>query len=134
MTSDQEKLEAKAKASLDKSVYTLDKQTRDDLASIRKKVLQYQNTKTGFSLNAWIPAGAFACCALLTVLILYSHNPADDTTQQISVQQATNNEQTEQIAMLELLTHPEDLETATDPAFYVWMDEVLEEEGAEDAV
>jgi hypothetical protein len=134
MTSHQEKFEAKAKASLDISIFTLDKKTQDDLASIRKKALESQNRKPRFSLNTWVPAGAFAFSALLTVLIIFSPKYIDDFEQQIAVQQSTTINQIEQVAMLELLTHPEDLENAIDPDFYVWIDEVLSEESVENAV
>lgn len=130
---EQEKFEEKVKASLDESVILLDEKTQENLASIRQKVLNPAPCKPWLNFNAWVPAGAFAFCALLTVLLLYSPHPIDDTTQQIATQDNLKVNQTEQIAMLEMLSSPEDLETATDPAFYVWMDEVLATEGAENA-
>lgn len=134
MTAEQEKFEARTKASLDASVFTLDKKTQDDLASIRQKALKAQQPKPWISFNALVPAGAFAFCALLTVFLLYSPNHIDDTTQQVAIKKSTKGEQAEQIAMLELLTNPEDLETTIDPDFYVWVDEVLATESIDNAV
>ena len=133
MTTEQEKFEARAKASLDASVFALDKKTQDDLASIRTKALKVQKAKSWIRFNAWVPAGAFAFCALLTVLLLYSPVRIDDTSQQVAIK-STQGDQAEQIAMIELLTNPEDLETSIDPDFYVWMDEVLAAEGIDNAV
>jgi hypothetical protein len=131
--------ETKVKTSLDESVITLDKETQQALASIRQKVLEKQHPQSRLNFNTWnfnalIPVGTFALCALLTVLIVYSPDYVDDSTQRMAVQQSGNHDQYEQIAMLELLTHPEDLETATDPDFYVWMDEILATEDIDNAV
>ena len=139
-----ETFETKVKTSLDESVITLDKETQQALTSIRQQVLEKQRPQSRFNFNAWdfnacnfnalIPVGAFALCALLTVLIVYSPDNIDDSTQRMAAQQNVNHEQYEQIAMLELLTHPEDLETATDPDFYVWMNEILATEDIDNAV
>lgn len=134
MTTEQEKLIAKAKASLDASVYTLDNKTQADLASIRKKVLNTQPQASWRKFNAWLPAGALAFCALLTAALLYSPLKTDDAAAPIATQQTIQPEQAEQVAMLELLNNPEDLEAVTDPAFYIWMDEVLATEGMDNAV
>lgn len=134
MTTEQEKFEARAKASLDASVFTLDKKTQDDLTSIRQKALKTQQAKSWISFNALVPAGAFAFCALLTVFFAYNPNHIDDKNQQLAIKKNTKGEQTEQIAMLELLANPEDLEIPIDPDFYVWMDEVLATEGIDNAV
>jgi len=143
------KFETKVKANLDASVYALDNETQQALTSIRKKALEKQRSKSRLNFNAWIsnthvsnrlvlntwiPAGAFALCALLTVLVVYSPDSIDDSAQLIATQQSVNHNLYEQTAMLELLTHPEDLETATDPDFYVWMEEVLATEDTDNAV
>ena len=147
MTTEQSQLEAfktKVKTSLDESVVTLDKETQQALMSIRQKALKQQRQQSrlnlnawdfnAWSFNAWIPVGTFALCTLLTVLIVYSPDSIDDSTQRMAAQESGNNDQYEQIAMLELLSHPEELETATDPDFYVWMDEVLATEDIDNAV
>lgn len=134
MTTDQEKFEARVKTSLDASLVKLDKKTQHDLATIRQSVLKPQQARSWFSFNTWAPAGALAFCALLTVFLLYNPHNIDDTTQQIAVNPNIKNEPVEQIAMIELLIHPDDLESVTDPDFYVWIDEVLATEGADNAV
>jgi len=147
MTTEQSQLETfetKVKTSLDESVITLDKETQLALASIRQNVLEKQRPQSRLNFNAWnfnvwnlnalIPVGAFALCALLTVLIVYSPDNIDDSTQRMVAQQSGNHDQYEQIAMLELFTNPEDLETTSDPDFYVWMDEILATEDIDNAV
>jgi len=147
MTTEQSQLETfetKVKTSLDESVITLDKETQQALTSIRQKVLEKQRPQSRLNFNAWnfnawnlnalIPVGAFALCALLTVLIVYSPDNIDDSTQRMVAQQSGNHDQYEQIAMLELFTNPEDLETTSDPDFYVWMDEILATEDIDNAV
>ncbi len=144
MTPEQTEFEAKVKASLDESVLTLDKETQQALTSIRQQVLEKQPQKSRLNFNTWdfnawisntwVPVGTFALCALLTVLIVYSPDNIDDSTPRMAVQQNVNHDQYEQIAMLELLTNPEDSETTTDPDFYVWMDEVLATEDIDNAV
>jgi hypothetical protein len=142
MTTEQTEFEAfktKVKTSLDESVVTLDKETQQALASIRQKVLEKQRPQSrlnfnAWNFNAWIPVGTFALCALLTVLIVYSPDNIDDSTQRMAAQQSVNHEQYEQIAMLELFTNSEDLETTSDPDFYVWMDEILATEDIDNAV
>ncbi len=134
MTTSQEKLITKAKASLDASVYALDSETQADLASIRKKALYTQQKAAQHRFSAWLPVGALAFCALLTATLLYSPLNIDDAAAPIATQQTIQTEQAEQVAMLELLNNPEDLEAVTDPAFYVWMDEVLAAEDMANAV
>ena len=147
MTTEQsqfEPFETKVKTSLDESVITLDKETQLALTSIRQKVLEKQRSQSRLNFNAWdfnawnfnalIPVGAFALCALLTVLIVYSPDNIDDSTLHMVAQQNVKHDQYEQIAMLELFTNPEDLETTTDPDFYVWMDEILATEDIDNAV
>jgi len=128
------KLESKIKASLDASVMDLDQDTQQALASIREKSLKNQQARTWLNFNAWRPASAFALSALLAILFVYNPNNLDDALQRIATQQNISHEQPEQITMLELLTNAEDLETATDPDFYVWIDEVLATEGMNNAV
>jgi hypothetical protein len=147
MTTEQSQLETfetKVKTSLDESVVTLDKETQLALMSIRQKALKQQRQQSRLNLNAWdfnawrfnawIPVGTFALCTLLTVLIVYSPDNIDDSTQRMAAQQSGNHDQYEQIAMLELFTNPEDLETTSDPDFYVWMDEILASEDIDNAV
>jgi len=134
LTKETTKLESEIKASLDASVMDLDQDTQQALASIREKSLKNQHARTWLNFNAWRPASAFAFSALLAILFVYHPNNLDDALQRIATQQNISHEQPEQITMLELLTNAEDLETATDPDFYVWIDEVLATEGMNNAV
>lgn len=144
MTTEQTAFESKVKSNLDKSLLTLDAETNEALASIRLKALEHQLPKSRLSLNdfisnklvsnTWIPAGAFALCALLTTLIIVSPNHMSDSAPIISAQSNTDRAGHEQINMLDLLTQAEDIETATDPDFYVWTEEVLATEDIDNAV
>lgn len=134
MITDPKKLESKIKSSLDASVMSLDKDTRQALAAMRERSLQKQPAHTWLNFKVWIPASGLAMTALLVTLFVYHPNHLDEAPQHFATQQALQHEQPEQIAMLELLTNAEDLETTTDPDFYVWMDEVLATEDANNAV
>ncbi len=134
LTTETIKLESKIKASLDASVMGLDQDTQQALASIREKSLKKQQTHTWLNFNMWVPASAVALSALLAILFVYQPNNVDDALQRIASEQTISHEQPEHLTMLELLTNAEDLETATDPDFYVWIDEVLATEGTNNAV
>jgi hypothetical protein len=127
-------LESKIKSSLDASVISLDQDTQQALAAMREISLKKQQHRTWFNFNAWRPASAFALSALLAILFVYQPNSLDDALQRVASQQNISHEQPEHLTMLELITNTEDLETATDPDFYVWIDEVLATEGMKNAV
>lgn len=133
MTTEHQNFENRVKASLDASVDLIDKKSREDLAAIRRKALsKTQPSAPWLNFNIWVPAGALAFCALFTVLLLY-HPLLDDVPHHLA-QENLKAEQSDQLAMLELLTNSEDAEIASDPGFYVWLDEVLENGGTNDAV
>jgi len=127
-------LESKIKTSLDASVMALDQDTQRALASIREKTLKRQPARPWLNFNIWGSASAVALSALLAILFVSPPHHLDESLPHIVSQQNLNHEQPEQITMLELLTNAEDLETATDPDFYVWIDEILATEGVNNAV
>lgn len=121
--------EQRAKANLDASVHLIDKKTQDDLAAIRRKSLSKLPRQTPWlSISTWVPAGALAFCAVLSVFLLYTPYKINDTTQHNIAQPSDKTVLAEQIAMFDLLANPEELESSSDPDFYVWMDEVLADE------
>lgn len=134
--------EAKAKASLEKSVQQINQQTRDDLANIRLKALSHQVAdKTPYKFS-WLtmsnlaPAGALSFCVFVALFFVYSPTNKHDVTSPIAQQMQQSNQasQDDQVAILELLTDLEALDTASDPGFYLWMDEALANEGVNNAV
>lgn len=130
MTNEQESFEARAKASLDASLASLDKNTQNDLAVIRQKALNTQSTPSVFRFSVWVPASAFAFCILFTVAIIYAPHRPDEISQKIAAQQTSNTAGEEQLAMLEMLTNPEDMDIVADPNFHIWAEEILATEGA----
>jgi len=141
MTSNQDhsehsNFEAKAKAHLKKSVSQIDQQTRQDLASIRQQTFNRQVLSKASPKLSWLnmsnlaPAGALSFCLFVAVFFVYNPTNKHDAISPIA-QQAS---QADQVAILELLTDLEALDTASDPGFYLWMEEALANESASDAV
>ena len=126
--------ERKVKTSLDADVKGLDADTRQQLAVARRTALSQPNKQSwrdSWFKNSWftsygLPAGSLALCSLLAVFILVNPKPniapanvAINPTIQLN----------DQVAALELLDNVDDIDTATDPDFYLWADEVLATEG-----
>lgn len=143
-----EQFERKVKACLDASLENnlgaLDADTRKRLADSRNKALKSQALKSqalksqalkSHALNsqsqcfAWLnpnyylPAGALALCSLFAVILVL--NPQDKGVQAL---------QNDQVAVFELLNNADELEAMTDPDFYVWIDEGLNESSADEDV
>jgi len=127
-------LASKIKDGLDASVLNLDQETQHRLASMRASALKKQPTRTWLDFKAWGSASAFALTALLAILFVSPPKYINDTLPPLAIQQNISHAQPEQLTMLELLTNAEDMETATDPDFYVWIDEILATEGKNNAV
>ncbi len=116
-----EQFEHKVKASLDDNLSALDSDTRQRLADSRRQALNQKSQRfTWPSFNNWLPAGALALCSLFAVFLVF--NPENNSVQ---------SSQYEQVAVFELLTNAEALEEMTDPDFYAWIDENLEEDEIE---
>lgn len=113
-------LEERIKSSLNESAEHLAAETRQRLQSIRREALNQPERINWLSLlqsNYWAPAAGLTVCSLFVALVFLPQT------------NSTNNTNTlEQIAMFELLDSPEDfsedLEVISDPAFYLWMDEL----------
>jgi hypothetical protein len=134
--SEHSNFEAKAKASLEKSVQQINQQTRHDLANIRQQALNRQVLSKASPKLSWLnmsnlaPAGALSFCLFVAVFFVYNQTNKPDAIRPIA-QQAS---QADQVAILELLTDLEALDTASDPGFYLWMEEALANEGINNAV
>lgn len=108
-------LEERIKSALDVNSQQLDTQTLQALQVARRKALNREAKPNWLTFSAWVPAAGLAFCVVMAMLILPNHQ---------SQQPMASVEQT---AMLELLDNPEDIDTLSDPDFYMWMD-VMEAE------
>ncbi len=126
--------ERKIKVSLDVNVQNLDSETRQALSAARRKALNQPQKKLGlmarFKKEYWLPAGSLALCSLLVMLVLVNPKP-----QLPPVNVAINPvvQLNDQVAALELLDNADDIDTVTDPDFYLWMDETLTAEAKDHA-
>ncbi len=120
-----EQFERKVKASLDAKIDTLDADTRRRLADIRKQALINSQSQRFTWLNPsnYLPAGALVLCSIFAVFLVFS--PQNNDAQTL---------QNDQLAVFELLNNPDELEVMTDPDFYAWIDEDLNEINADDDV
>lgn len=124
----------KVKQSLDANVQNLDSETRQALSAARRKALNQPPKKYGLmdwlKKEYWLPAGSLALCSLLVMLVLVNPKP-----QLPPVNVAINPvvQLNDQVAALELLDNADDIDTVTDPDFYLWMDETLTAEAKDHA-
>ena len=120
-----DEFEAKVKANLDTQVQGLDADTRQQLAVARRKALNQPNKpswRDAWLKNYGLPAASLALCSLLAVVILVNPKP-NIAPANVAVNPAI--QLNDQVAALELLDNVDDIDTATDPDFYLWADEVL---------
>ena len=126
--------ERKVKASLDANEQALDADARQQLAATRRKALSqpsilfWRDTwlKSVWLTNHGVPAGSLAICSLLAMFILVNPKPQLSPTN-VAINPAF--QLNDQVAALELLDNVDDIETATDPDFYLWANEILATEG-----
>jgi hypothetical protein len=123
--------EKKVKISLDTGLQNLDVEMRQLLASARRNALN-QPLKTAwlsiwFKKDYWLSASTVALCSLLAVFILVNPTPHSAPKNIAATQQKSD--AISQMAALELLDNVDDIDTTTDPDFYLWADEVLATEG-----
>ena len=126
--------ERKVKTSLDADVKGLDADTRQQLAVARRTALSQPNKqswrdswlKISWLTNYGLPAGSLAICSLLAVFFLASPKPSLVPANVVINSAIQLNDQ---VAALELMDNADDIDTATDPDFYLWADEVLATEG-----
>lgn len=120
--------ERKVKTSLDANLDALDADTRKRLTDSRSKAMKSHalNSKSQpfawLNINGYLPAGALALCSLFAVFFVL--NPQDKPVQVL---------QNDQVAVFELLNNADELEAMTDPDFYAWIDESLDENLDKDA-
>ncbi len=114
----QDKFEQKVKASLDDSAANLDADTLKRLADIRRQALNTQTSQVKparwLALSGWLPTTSLAFGVLLALFFVAQHK------QQNGLESGQ-----EQVAAFEMLNDADDLETLSDPDFYLWADEQL---------
>jgi hypothetical protein len=132
MSDFEQKIKANLKANLNKQVQNLDAETRQLLATARRKALNQPARKSWFKnwQQFWLPTGSLALCGLIVVFILV--NPKTDNSHANIADNQAQQQTTDQVAALELLTEADD--EATDPDFYLWADEILATESVPHAV
>ena len=131
--------ERKVKTSLDADAEGLDADIRQQLAVARRTALSQPNKqswrdsrfknswlKGSWLTNVGLPAGSLALCSLLAVFILANPKP-NIAPANVAISPAI--QLNDQVAALELLDNVDDIDTATDPDFYLWADEILATEG-----
>ena len=126
--------EAKIKVSLDAQAQGLDADIRQQLAAARRKALNQpinQSWRDSWLKSSWLtnyglPVSSLALCSLLAVFILVNPKPSTAPAN-VAVNPAI--QLNDQVAALELLDNVDDIDTATDPDFYLWADEILATEG-----
>ncbi|MGB4812683.1 MAG: hypothetical protein WBP13_09450 [Methylophilaceae bacterium] len=113
--------EHRVKATLDDSVNALDADTRHRLAELRRKSLQPQSfsaarwlTLSFWGQHFWLPAMAMGLCAIY--IAMQFNAPSHPSASQ------------DQVALLELLNNTDDLDTMSDPDFYLWAEETSSDE------
>ena len=113
----------KVKVNLDHSVDSMDFAIRQQLAERRKVALNSQKTNTWLSAQYWreywMPASAFALCALAAVLVVINPQQSGPAVG------LTSNNADNPAAVLEVLNSDEDLDVISDPDFYAWAEETL---------
>ena len=133
--SDLDKFENKVKASLEADVQNLDAETRQQLATARRKALNQPQKTTWlnawFKKDYWLPAGSLALCSLLALFILVNPSPQNKPNN-VANNQAVQ-QQSDQLAALELLDGGDDTDAPDDPDFYLWANEMLNNKGTANA-
>lgn len=118
MTIDEKTFTDRIHAGLTASTNEIDAETQQRLYAIRRKALQQKPQQTWLQKllqnnMVWAPVAGVAFCSVMAIMFIL---PA----QQASSPAAISGEYT---AMFEVVESPEDLDTITDPDFYLWLDE-----------
>lgn len=107
--------EHKIKNSLNANVDALDMETRQRLAHSRKQALNSQTQRFAWlSSTHYLPASALALCTLFAVFLVFSPQTHEANPVQIDY-----------VVMFELLNNSDEIDAMTDPDFYAWIDESL---------
>jgi hypothetical protein len=106
--------ETRIKEGLITSTQNIDDDTRQRLQKIRRNAINQPAKTSWFKSHQWVPAASLAFCSVIAIMLYLPSN-----------QSQTNNTatQADQTAMFELIDNSDDLDTLSDPGFYIWLDE-----------
>ncbi|MDP3087332.1 MAG: hypothetical protein Q8M99_03940 [Methylotenera sp.] len=121
------------KKSLNAIEQDIDSETRQQLANIRRYALNQPKKINWLKLEYWLPASSLALCSLLAVFLIVNPEPSISPSNTVQ-NQAILKKQDAQVAVMELLNNGDDLDLLSDPDFYIWADEVLNEGNPDYAV
>lgn len=118
MTIDEKTFTDRIHAGLTASTHEIDAETQQRLYAIRRKALQ-QKPQPGWLQKlwqnnmVWAPVAGVAFCSVMAIMFIL---PAQQASSPVDISG-------EYTAMFEVVESPEDLDTITDPDFYLWLDE-----------
>jgi hypothetical protein len=107
-------LETRIKVSLNTSIQNIDDDTKHRLQNIRRHAMNSPAKTSWFKSHQWAPAVSLAFCSIIAIML---YLPSQQSQTQITTTQI------DQTAMLELIDSPDDIDTLSDPDFYMWLDE-----------
>ena len=116
-----EALLQKIRQELDRSVESLDGETRSRLSSVRNMALESAGVR---SRPYWLPAGAVALASMLVIAVIVTRVQApvpDDSDLLVALMEDAQD--------LELVSAIDDLELLEDLDFYYWLEEDVENAG-----
>lgn len=105
-----DKLEPRIKRSLDSKTTQIDAATQQRLNQARRSALNQTDAKSWLS-RQWMPVTGVAFCSIFAVMLALNTNQIQPTS-------------IDQTAMIELIENSDDVETLSDPAFDLWLDEI----------
>jgi hypothetical protein len=106
--------ETRIKAHLESSAQNLDGETKRRLLEIRRGALNQPTKLSWFKSHQWMPAAGLAFCSIIAIMLYLpsQQSPLNGNASAI-----------DQTAMLELIDSTDDIDTLSDPGFYLWLDE-----------
>jgi len=109
-----ENLESRIKTHLKMSALNLDGETKRRLLEIRRNALNQPTRLSWFKSHQWMPAAGLAFCSVIAIMLYLpsQHSPSNGGAIPI-----------DQTAMIELIDSTDDIDTLSDPDFYLWLDE-----------
>lgn len=108
----QDNLEQRIQQSLLSSVDALDMETKRSLQTIRNNALKQKTKSSWFNATWLLPAAGLAFCSIFAVMLYFPSQASNPSATSI-----------DQTAMLELIGNSDDIDTLSDPDFYMWLDE-----------
>jgi type VI protein secretion system component VasF len=109
-----DKLETRIKENLEASIQHIDDDTKHRLQKIRRQAMNQPVKTSWFKSHQWVPAASLAFFSVIAIML---YLPSQQSQTNVTTTQI------DQTAMLELIDSPDDIDTLSDPDFYMWLDE-----------